>query len=99
MFDVEDLEDGGKTVWKGTVCLMCLCKKLLEALALCNYSNCIKTPDPYPVRPHPACCRYSLAHANGSRRFPVGFLWSDNDAKPLGPNVWCETVPAISYCV
>ena len=23
--------------------------------------------------------------------FPVGFLRSDNDAKPLGPNVWCET--------
>ena len=25
------------------------------------------------------------------RCFPVGFLRSDNDAKPLGPNVWCET--------
>ena len=23
----------------------------------------------------------------------VGFLRSDNDAKPLGPNVWCETGP------
>ena len=28
----------------------------------------------------------------GVSLFPVGFLRSDNDAKPLGPNVWCETV-------
>ena len=31
-------------------------------------------------------------------RFPVGFLRSDNDAKPLGPNVWCETALHLIIC-
>ena len=31
--------------------------------------------------------------------FPVGFLRSDNDAKPLGPNVWCETEVLHKICI